>query len=193
MAIPAISSFRLAGGTALALQKGHRTSVDIDLFSEADFDNAFILQALEAYLYPERPADVRTYTFGFFCSLNEIKTDFMYWGNPFVEAPLVEDHIRMATSLDIFAMKLHAVTSRKTKKDFIDIAILLEAIPLSEALKVYQIKFPYNDFIPVLKALSYFEEADKDAGPEMLISLSWTEVKDRIATAIRGYWEQALN
>src|SRR5919206_2350487 len=87
MQIPTLETFRLVGGTALALQKGHRTSIDIDFFAAKPFDNTFILQALEAYLFPERPIDIRTYPFGFFCSLYEIKTDFMYWGDEFISEP----------------------------------------------------------------------------------------------------------
>lgn len=192
MTIPDLSSFRLAGGTALALQKGHRTSVDVDLFAGESFDNAKILQALEAYLYPERPENVRTYPFGFFCTLFEIKTDFMYWGDPYVEEDVVEDGIRMVSPLEIFAMKLQAVTSRKTKKDFIDIALLLQEIPLADALASFQKRYPYDDTAIVLKQLSYFEEAEKDAGPQMLIGLSWSDAKEKIADAIYDYWQQAL-
>ena len=66
----------------------------------------------------------------------------MYWGDEFIEEPLVIDGIRMATPLKIFAMKLHAIATRKVKKDFYDIAILLQDIPLDVALKAYEKNTP---------------------------------------------------
>jgi len=192
MEIPELNSFRLVGGTALALQKGHRTSIDVGLFSDAQFDNEHILRALEACLFPERPFNVRTYGFGFFCNLCQIKTDFMFWGDSFIEPPLIDGIVRMATPLEIFAMKLHAIASRKTKKDFIDIALLLPEISLKEALAAYQKKYPYDDFITVLKQLSYFEEAEKTAEPQLLLEPSWGDAKSIIAAAIRKYWQDEL-
>ena len=192
MEVPALEIFRLVGGTALALQRGHRISVDIDLFASQDFNSPRILEALEAYLYPEKPQNVRTFPFGFFCELHEIKTDFMFWGDAFIEEPLVIKGIRMAGPLEIFAMKLHAIRTRKVKKDFYDIAVLLQDISLERALKAYEIKYPYDDFTGVLKHLSSSHEADADAEPVMLTELSWQQVKENIASAMRVYWKKEM-
>ncbi|MDQ3847274.1 MAG: nucleotidyl transferase AbiEii/AbiGii toxin family protein [Bacteroidota bacterium] len=192
MDIPALHIFRLAGGTSLALQKGHRISIDIDLFAGQPFDNTMVLQALEAYLYPEKPAAVRTFPFGFFCIIQDIKTDFIFWGDSFIEEPVVEENIRMASPLEIFAMKLQAVISRKTKKDFFDIALLLQSIPLKNALEAYKKKYNEQDIAPVLKQLLYFEEADGDVDPNMLISFTWQEVKQIIMDAVQNFWKEEL-
>ncbi|MBD0288702.1 MAG: nucleotidyl transferase AbiEii/AbiGii toxin family protein [Flavisolibacter sp.] len=192
MDIPALHIFRLAGGTSLALQKGHRISIDIDLFAGQPFDNTMVLQALEAYLYPEKPAAVRTFPFGFFCTIQDIKTDFIFWGDSFIEEPVVEENIRMASPLEIFAMKLQAVISRKTKKDFFDIALLLQSIPLKNALEAYKKKYNEQDIAPVLKQLLYFEEADGDVDPNMLISFTWQEVKQIIMDAVQNFWKEEL-
>lgn len=187
--IPALASFRLAGGTALALQKGHRISIDADFFAAQPFNHSLVVQAIESYLYPNKPSDVRTYPFGFFCSINDIKTDFMYWGDAFIDEAIQIDGIRMTTPLEIFAMKLNAVTSRKAKKDFIDISLLLQTISLSSALDAFKKKYPYNDIASVLKSLVYFEEAEKDADPKMLLPLSWDSAKEKITEAVRQYWQ----
>ena len=192
MEIPALEIFRLVGGTALALQTGHRISVDIDLFASQDFDNARIVETLEAYLYPERPQNVRTFPFGFFCDIYEIKTDFMFWGDAFIEAPLVVEDIRMAGPLEIFAMKLHAIRTRKVKKDFIDLAVLLQTIPLEKALKAYETKYPYSDVTGVLKHLSSSHEADNDTAPVMLIDMSWQQAKESVTKAIKKYWNDEI-
>jgi hypothetical protein len=47
MQLPALKDFYLVGGTALALIYGHRSSVDMDLFSITDFSNESIISAVE--------------------------------------------------------------------------------------------------------------------------------------------------
>ena len=191
--IPDLADFRLAGGTALALQKGHRLSVDIDMFSHADFDTPKILRALEAYLYPRRATEVRTFPFGFFCNIEEIKADFMFWGDPFVKPALVVDGIRMVDPLEILAMKLHAVTTRKTKKDFVDIALLLHDFNLQQGLDCYVEKYPYNDVSAALKQLVYFDAAEDTPDPEYLIPTVWQDVKEKIASAVKIFWKEQLH
>ncbi len=192
MDIQSLDSFRLVGGTALALQKGHRQSVDIDLFCSRDFNNEDILMALEASLYPDRPEEVRIYPFGFFCTLRQIKTDFMYWGHSFAEEQLTMESIRMATPAEIFAMKLQAISGRSQKKDFVDIAILLDEIPLSQARKIFEQKYPEYDPGAVVKQLTYFDMAENSPMPDMLIPLTWEKVKEKIEIAVREYWEIEL-
>lgn len=193
MAIPALAPFRLVGGTALALQKGHRHSIDVDLFCSKDFNSEFILEAIEASLYPERPESIRMYPFGFFCNLREIKTDFMYWGHSFAEEPLILDNIRMASPGEIFAMKLQAIDGRRQKKDFIDIALLLEDIPLSEATKIFEKKYPEYDSSAIIKQLAYFELAEDTPMPQMFSSLTWEQAKEKIQAAVKKYWDGEMN
>lgn len=189
MIIPALNIFRLAGGTALALQRGHRTSIDIDLFAGQPFDNNHILMALEAHLYPERPVNVRTFPFGFFCDLFEIKSDFMFWGHEFVDDAINLEGIRMCSPLEILTMKLQAITSRKTKKDFVDIAVLLQEIPLPKALSAFEKKYPEYDYAAILKQLVYFDKAETDSSLNMLLPLSWVDAKHIISDAVKNYWQ----
>jgi Nucleotidyl transferase AbiEii toxin, Type IV TA system len=192
ISIPALSDFRLVGGTALALQYGHRRSIDIDLFSDKAFNNEQIIQALEAYLYPTRIENPRKYPFGFFCDLREIKCDFMFWGHTFEDSPIVDEGIKMASATEILAMKLQATTSRRTKKDFFDIAYLSETITLKSAIEVFEKKYPEYDSAAVIKQLTAFEEVENTPEPEMLIPLKWELAKEKISTAVKNYWESSL-
>lgn len=192
MKIPALADFRLVGGTALALQKGHRASEDLDFFAGSAFKNEDILMTLQSELYPNRPENIRTYPFGLLCDINHIKTDFMYWGHSFLEPPLIEEDIRMATPLELLLMKLHAVSSRKTRKDFIDIAILLDEFPLSLVLPLFDKKYSDPETGLLLKQLTYFEEAEISPMPELFITLTWEEIKIKIQDAVKAYWEAGL-
>jgi hypothetical protein len=192
MEIPVLDKFRLVGGTGLALQYGHRKSFDVDLFSEREFDNDTILQALEAYLYPEKPLDIRSYPFGFFCSLYNIKTDFMCWGHSFIYPPLIIEGIRMAAPEEILAMKLHATSSRRNRKEFFDIALLPQYFDLKKGIHIFKQKHPEYDSGAIIKQLVYFDEAEKTNDPAMLIPLVWNEVKEKITTAVKKHWEEGL-
>jgi Nucleotidyl transferase AbiEii toxin, Type IV TA system len=192
MDIASLNEFRLVGGTALALQYGHRLSVDVDLFTGNYFDNDNILMALEASLFPDKPEGVRTYPFGFFCTIREIKTDFMCWGHSFIDPPLIIDGIRMAGPKEILAMKLHATSSRRTKKDFFDIALLLDNVSLADGISLFEKKYPEHDSSPIIKQLNSFEEADKTPEPQMLIPLTWENAKEKISAAVKDYWQQQL-
>jgi hypothetical protein len=46
-AVPAVSSFYLAGRTALALRHGHRRSIDFDFFRQDSFDGEALIASLD--------------------------------------------------------------------------------------------------------------------------------------------------
>lgn len=118
---PALVDTRLVGGTSLALQLGHRKSVDLDLFGK-----------------------------------------------------------------DIAPMKLEAITNRGSKKDFIDLAFLLNTFTLREMLEGYTAKYPQGSEYLVLRSLVFFDDAEEDPMPVMLKSLGWEEAKARICDAVRA-------
>jgi hypothetical protein len=74
------SDFALGGGTALALQLGHRFSIDIDLFCNKDFDKPELMQYVQTNLKPN--LNFVTGKFGVFGKINNIKTDFLYFNLP---------------------------------------------------------------------------------------------------------------
>ncbi|NOX47224.1 MAG: nucleotidyl transferase AbiEii/AbiGii toxin family protein [Chlorobi bacterium] len=118
MSIPYLDSFYLVGGTALALQLGHRTSIDIDLFTPDDFDKDNLIKILNEDFDVSIESENENMVITF---INNIKVDFVKMGYPILFKPFLIENIRMLDIRDIVAMKLKAVAQRGSKKDFFDI------------------------------------------------------------------------
>ncbi len=188
---PMFDDFRLVGGTALSLMYGHRKSLDIDLFTDTEQDFKEMEYKLVTY-FGKYLQDMRLGSMGIFATINNIKTDLMNWGHSFRFNYIEEDKIRMAAPLEISAMKMEAISSRSTKKDFIDLAVLLDHFSLAEMIENYKITYPYYDYSYALKMLSNFEPAENSAMPEMLIPLTWEQAKEKISAAVKDYWQLEL-
>jgi predicted nucleotidyltransferase component of viral defense system len=127
-AIPAFSKLRLVGGTSLALQIGHRTSIDLDLFGYLDADEFVVTNALNKIgdvTILKRSENINIYI------INGIKVDIVNYPYSWLLDTLVEDNLKLARIEDIAAMKLAAITNRGTKKDFIDLFFLLKQYSLA--------------------------------------------------------------
>lgn len=179
--IEAFSEVRLVGGTALALQIGHRKSIDLDFFGNVPYDT----QQIADYLAPlgniqilQDSKNIHIYL------INGIKVDFVHFELPWCHEAITEDNIRLAHLEDIAAMKITAVVGRGTKKDFIDIANLLEVYSLHQILAFYQNKYPNASRFMALKSLLYFNDAEQDVMPVMIKEQSWDCIKKRIIKAV---------
>jgi hypothetical protein len=195
--LPVLSNHRLVGGTALALQIGHRISIDLDLFCDTNSDYAEIEKIIQkefgSQLTIERTIN-STFGKGICLTIDGIKTDIIDWKNPFTFPPINIENISLASKEEILRMKLDIITSpaefaRYDKKDFVDLAFLLNEYPLSKMIKMYsdyhpQIKEPARI---IIEALHCAELADKKPNPNMLIALSWNDVKHKIQGAINDY------
>ena len=193
-ALPVLNNHRLVGGTALALQIGHRVSVDIDLFANTKSNYLEI----EKILVTEFSHGIKIAHYinsplgkGLSFYLEGIKTDIIDWKIPFNEMPIVIDTIRMATLEEIVRMKLDIITApsefaRFEKKDFIDLAFLLDKFTIEQMLEIYKKSHPLVEYPErmLLEAFQYAEIADKKPNPKMLINLSWEEVNAKIQLAI---------
>lgn len=84
-------------------------------------------------------------------------------------------------------MKVTAAISRGTKKDFIDIATLLQTYTLKQILDFYQSKYPNSSLFMATKSLLYFDDAENDAMPRMFSSLTWEETKQIITDTVEKY------
>ncbi len=173
---------RLVGGTSLALQLGHRNSIDIDLFGKINLDKDLIIKELK------KIGNVKTIHFteniNIF-TVNKIKVDIVNYEYPWLENDIIEDDIKMAGLKDIAAMKLSAITGRGTMKDFIDIYFLLKHFSLKEVISFYEQKYNDGSVFLVLKSLAYFDDADEDVMPKMFDTISWHKVKETIKKNIR--------
>lgn len=179
------AEMRLVGGTALALQYGHRQSVDLDVFGKIPEDADMMedvlsgIGDLQVLKVSER---IRIYF------INKIKVDFVdYSRYPWIDSPVVEDGIRLASPKDIAAMKVNAAEGRGTKKDFIDIYFLLQHYSLADILGFYSKKYPEHTEFRALMSLTYFEDAEEQLMPKMFNNVSWENIKANILKAVDGY------
>jgi Nucleotidyl transferase AbiEii toxin, Type IV TA system len=191
MKLPWLDEFRLVGDTCLSLQYGHCKSIDIDLFTDAAINFEELEWQLVTY-FGKHLSDSRNSAMGIFAVISGIKTDLINMGSEFSFNEMNEDGIRMANPLDIAAMKLTAISSRKAKKDFFDITFLLDHFSLLQITEVFNKVYYYHDFAYTMKELINFDSAENQADPEMLIPLTWEQAKEKITSAVDAYWKNEL-
>ena len=158
--------FYLAGGTGLALQLGHRDSIDFDFFAQDNFDTAVFYNEL-LDLFKNR-AVVKTLEEKNTLSLiigGEIRLSFFRYPYRLLNSCVNEENLQIASIVDIACMKFSAVVSRASEKDFIDLYFIMKNDSLAELLQKTKEKMPDLDQNLVLKSLVYFD----DIAPEKLI------------------------
>jgi len=187
LALPDLDDFYLAGGTALALYYGHRLSVDLDLFSATDFQSEILLPVLERN-FPDfsysKPNAV-----GIFGFIGNVKVDFVrYHRHPAIGTPYIADGIRVISTHDIMAMKVAAILKRAVKKDFWDIAELLDYYTIDDLIDCYNKKYPTHQLlISIPQALIYFVEAEESEAPVSLKGQTWASIKKKISQKVSSY------
>ena len=180
--LPALNSFYLVGGTALALQLGHRDSIDIDLFTQNNFTAAEIEDALK-WKHDFTATLARNNTV--LAVVDKVKTDFIKHDYPFILPPITEEGITYLSKEDITAMKLHAIIqSGKRLKDFIDIYFLLQHFSMDQMIGFFVKKYNYTNPLIALKAVTYFGDIDENIDPPKLLHpLPLAAIKQRILEA----------
>lgn len=176
-----LKDFVLVGGTALALQVGHRVSIDIDLFGRSNLDQDDILDTLYSYGTIQL---IKKSENILILSLNGIKVDVVNYRYPWIGNIDTVQNIRFASLSDIAAMKLNAIAGRGSVKDFIDLYVLLEQFTLREMLNFYNEKYQDGSEFMVIKSLTFFDDADKEVLPHLFIDTSWAEMKHQILAEI---------
>lgn len=180
-ALPELRDCRLVGGTALALQLGHRKSVDLDLFGTIDlepYELESILGNLGTLEVRKNSGNIHLFV------LNGIHIDIVNFPFPWRQPEVVENDVRLAGIEDIAAMKVTAVIGRGTKKDFIDIAQLLQIYSLEQILSFYESKYPNASRFMALKSLCYFDDAEMQPMPYMFSNITWNQAKEQILHAV---------
>ena len=180
--MPSLSNTRLVGGTALALQLGHRKSIDLDLFGTFDPMVSYRKILLDSGYSADGSENGAVQSL----RVDGAKVDLVNYPYPWLDEPVCENRARLAGLRDIAAMKLSAVANRGRKKDFIDVARLLDVFQLDEMLSFYRQKFSVSDVSFPLRGLMYFDDAEDDPMPEMLGGgLAWNAVKAKVVSATR--------
>ncbi|MCA9386202.1 nucleotidyl transferase AbiEii/AbiGii toxin family protein [Candidatus Dojkabacteria bacterium] len=185
--IQAYSDFYLAGGTALSLQLGHRKSIDLDFFSQKDFDP----RILEYLPYPYKtlakyPNSIDIFT-------ENTKVFFFYYGFAHYKELLEFGDMRMLHPLDIGLTKLLALQTRSTKKDIIDLYFIdKEVIPLEDLLELFEHHYSHDSFnsYDSLTTIIDSKELEQHPLPDMLIACDWDDayglVSEKIAQHIHN-------
>lgn len=181
---------RLVGGTALALQYGHRKSIDLDFFGKitaSDEEIEYELIQLGKLTILKKSNAIKIY------SLNDVKIDIVNYQYKWLSECIIDNDIRLADPADIGAMKLSAITGRGSRKDFFDLFFLLKHYTLKDLFEFYINKFPQASEYLVLKSLIYFEDAEHDADPDMFDkSVTWSVVKKNIQLVHAAYFKNLL-
>jgi predicted nucleotidyltransferase component of viral defense system len=183
-------NFYLAGGTALALYFGHRFSIDLDWFAQSfDYTLSFRQKLEKLGKLGVDSESEKTFN----GSLDNVKVSFFEYPYPLI-APKTKygKNIFLAGLPDIAAMKMEAIASRGSYKDFIDIYFLLQEYSLEQMLSFVHKKYSnieYNE-AHLLKALTYFVDAQGTQEPEMIQKTSWEEVTKKIKTEVQNYFKQ---
>lgn len=179
-----LSELRLVGGTALALQYGHRSSIDLDLFGKIDIDGYELQSILSKYgvLKVENETKIIHQYY-----IDNIKVDVVNYPFEWISPIIEEDGIRLASPVDIAAMKVNAIEGRGTKKDFIDMYMLLQHYSLKEIIAFYQQKYPNYSIFRALRSLTYFEDAEDQFMPRMFIEDTWENMKLYITNQVKLY------
>ena len=175
-------SFVLVGGTSLALQYGHRDSIDLDFFGNQPIDEELFLSKLSLFgsvRWIKKSDNI------LICTVNDIKVDLVSYPYTWIGPVINVNKLRLASDRDIAAMKLNAIAGRGSKKDFIDLYVILQRFSLNEVISFYNDKYPDGSIFMVLKSLSYFEDADLELSPKMYIDVQWYEIKAFISEQLK--------
>ena len=97
--------------------------------------------------------------------------------------------VSLADERDIAAMKIQAISSRGTKKDFVDLFVLLKKYSISEIIDFFHSKYKHFNYnkMHILKSLIYFGDAEENQNPEMLAKYDWKEIKKYITEIVDRY------
>jgi predicted nucleotidyltransferase component of viral defense system len=185
---PVLSNMRLVGGTALALQYGHRRSVDLDFFGQTTESVDELSEALkecsEDLTLLSASKTIRAY------KMRDVKVDVVNYNYPWIDEAVMDSGIQLASPKDIAAMKVNAVIGRGTKKDFVDIYFLLQHYSFERLMQFYLEKYSDGSEYRALLSMTYFGDADLQPMPYMFSNVSWEEIKKRILQEVEEYNRQ---
>jgi hypothetical protein len=188
MSLPSLMPFALVGGTALSLRYGHRSSIDLDLFSHVKFDHLPILTDLENRFHQAFEYKQQHTHFGIFCFIDDIKVDIVHFPHLLISTIEEENNIRMYGNPDIAAMKIQAILGRGEKKDFWDLFELLQSYSLQQMIDWHKQKYPNQMLaISIPHAITYFVDAEQTQNPVSFKNQTWESVKKGISRAVSDY------
>jgi len=188
MHFPELDQFSLVGGTALSLKYGHRISVDLDLFSDQEMNKDLLIDFLKTK-YTDRFIIENTQAkWGIFCYIDNVKIDIVQYPHSLIGKIENLESIRFYSDKDLMAMKIQAILGRGKKKDFWDIAELLQHYSIQDIIDCHKAKYPNQMLgISIPQALTYFVDADESEEPITIKPITWDDVKSVISAKVRKF------
>jgi predicted nucleotidyltransferase component of viral defense system len=183
-----IKNFYLAGGTALALQIGHRISTDLDFFSTESLLETSEREAIHQTLANRGDYEIVSEQDGMiYAKFLGTDVSLIHQPHALLESTLEYHDIQLASPTDIGLMKLAAINSRGTRRDFIDLFCLQERITLDKLLTLSETKYSDRPSFQAIaaRALTYFHDAEQQPMPKMLRTVYWSDVRAYCETAAR--------
>ncbi|OGH11806.1 MAG: hypothetical protein A2857_04745 [Candidatus Levybacteria bacterium RIFCSPHIGHO2_01_FULL_36_15] len=181
-----MQNFYLSGGTALSLLLGHRESEDLDFFTKNSFQPTLLQQKLLQRGTLEN-VQIEEGTLNLF--LNKVKLQFQYYPYNLLEEFIPWDGINISSLVDIACTKLITISMRGSKKDFIDLYVILQQMTLEQLFSKLDEKYAkvqYN-YPHILKSLVYFNDADNQPMPRMHKDFSWEDIKGSIVKQVKKF------
>jgi hypothetical protein len=175
----------LAGGTGLALQLGHRISVDLDFFRANSFDTDEIITGIaelgRVVVQNRSPGTLHLVLDGLRISYLAAEAPLLFAGTPY-------RGLVVADSRDIAVMKVVAIGGRGSRKDFVDLYFYLRSGgSLESVFSMMHRRFAgidYNEY-HLLKSLVFFGDAETEPMPRMLRHADWSEIKSLIVREVQ--------
>jgi predicted nucleotidyltransferase component of viral defense system len=179
-----LDNFYLSGGTALSLQLGHRESEDLDFFSQNNFEPTRLQIELEKFGHLEN-LEIAEGTLNAF--LMGVKLQFLAYPYPLLEKFVDFQNIQLSSVVDIACTKLHTISMRGSKKDFVDLFFILQRFNLEELFEKLSQKYTQANFnqTHILKSLLYFSDAEKQPMPRIHHEVSWETIQKEIIKKVK--------
>jgi len=182
---PWLRPYYLAGGTALALHLGHRTSIDLDFFTESEVEEMTIVDHLRM------AGNLRLDQMGkgtIVGNLDDVRISFFKYPYRLLDSLIEWNGLNVASVHDIALMKMVAIFQRGSIKDFIDLFFIVREFKPIDALipelsiKYVGVQFNINH---ILRSVCYFEDAENEPMPNMIAACDWQEVKEYFVNEVK--------
>lgn len=182
---PWLRPYYLAGGTALALHLGHRTSIDLDFFTESEVEEMTIVDHLRM------AGNLRLDQMGkgtIVGNLDDVRISFFKYPYRLLDSLIEWNGLNVASVQDIALMKMVAIFQRGSIKDFIDLFFIAREFKTIDALipelsiKYVGVQFNINH---ILRSVCYFEDAENEPMPNMIAACDWQEVKQYFVNEVK--------
>jgi len=180
--------FYLAWWTSLALQLGHRQSIDFDFFIKWDFDENQLFDELIKIFEDKNIKKNFSEKNTLYVEVEGVKISFFWYDYNLLEDLIQTKYFDLASLKDIWCMKLWAIQKRATNKDYVDLYYILQNISLEELIEGFYKKYwrIISEYM-ILKSLVYFEDLSYEKLIILDNKISFADIKKWLENVVRNY------